>query len=227
MTKNTRRLEFKLGRTGLILFITGFSVMLFVFFLLGVTVGKNIDTYPEKIARFVPDKIIALFSRLPDFTGPALVAREDQRLERPEPAAAAAESTPDAPAKPDAETKDTASELTAFNKDLSTDIQTPAHQQKQDVLPDPPAPTPTKEKAPARFQVQVVSYREKGKAKALVEKISDLGFSARFEATKIPDKGKWYRVWMGEFQSRREAQIAIDSVSQKIRGLNCVIRPVE
>ena len=57
ITKNTHRFEFKLGRIGLILFLLGMAGLLFGVFLLGVTLGKNIDTYPEKIARFLPDKI--------------------------------------------------------------------------------------------------------------------------------------------------------------------------
>jgi len=86
MTKNTRRFEFKLGRIGLIFFLLGISGLLFGVFLLGVTVGKNIDTYPEKIARFLPDRIRTLISRMSqDATAPAVAMRDDLKQEKPEP----------------------------------------------------------------------------------------------------------------------------------------------
>ena len=44
-TKNVHVFELKLGKRALILFILGMSCLLFVVFLFGVTVGKNIDVY--------------------------------------------------------------------------------------------------------------------------------------------------------------------------------------
>lgn len=52
--KNIRTFEFKLGKLGLILLISGMGVLVFCAFLLGVKVGKDIDTYPEKIVRGIP-----------------------------------------------------------------------------------------------------------------------------------------------------------------------------
>jgi cell division septation protein DedD len=72
-----------------------------------------------------------------------------------------------------------------------------------------------------------VAYQQKSKAEALVKRIAAMGKPARMEATELPDKGKWYRVVMGEFSSRQDAQGAVDAVSKKIKGLNGVIRSVE
>ncbi len=55
--KNVHRFEFRMGRLGLFLFILGMSGLLFAVFLFGVDVGKNIDTYPGKIASYIPDRI--------------------------------------------------------------------------------------------------------------------------------------------------------------------------
>ena len=55
--KNTHRFELRMGKLGLALFILGMSALLFAVFLFGVNLGKNIDTYPDKIARFIPDTI--------------------------------------------------------------------------------------------------------------------------------------------------------------------------
>ena len=52
--KNIRSFEFKLGKLGLILLIAGMGVLVFGAFVLGVNVGKDIDTYPDKIVRGIP-----------------------------------------------------------------------------------------------------------------------------------------------------------------------------
>jgi hypothetical protein len=57
-TKNLRQFEFKLGKLGVVLFIMGLSILVFTAFLLGVQVGRNIDTYPELISRGIPAKIL-------------------------------------------------------------------------------------------------------------------------------------------------------------------------
>src|SRR4030043_190322 len=56
---NTKNFEFRLKKAGLIVVITGMAALLCFAFLLGVNVGKNIDTYPDKISSF-PQKALAL-----------------------------------------------------------------------------------------------------------------------------------------------------------------------
>src|SRR4030042_1585029 len=56
---NTKNFEFRLKKAGLIAVITGMVALLCFAFLLGVNVGKNIDTYPEKISS-LPQKALAL-----------------------------------------------------------------------------------------------------------------------------------------------------------------------
>ena len=57
-SKNVHTFELKMGKRAVLLFIIGMSCLLFIVFLFGVTIGKNIDTYPEKFARGVPGMII-------------------------------------------------------------------------------------------------------------------------------------------------------------------------
>lgn len=56
-SKNFRNYEFKLGKLGLVLFISGMSLLLFAVFVLGVFVGKDLDTMPGKIANDVPGTV--------------------------------------------------------------------------------------------------------------------------------------------------------------------------
>jgi cell division protein FtsN len=103
------------------------------------------------------------------------------------------------------------------------------------VQPKSAAPLPAAEKEPPvkekpvvheQFLVQVVSYQDNSKAEILVKKISAMGYPAKTEMIELPDKGKWFRVVMGAFPSRPEAQKAVDAVSRKNKRLNCVIRSV-
>lgn len=56
-SKNFKNYEFKLGKLGLILFITGMSMLLFAVFVLGVFIGKDMDTMPGKIVSDIPGAI--------------------------------------------------------------------------------------------------------------------------------------------------------------------------
>jgi cell division septation protein DedD len=237
MTKNTRRLELKLGRIGLILFLLGMSGLLFGVFLLGVTVGKNIDTYPEKIARFLPDRIRTLISRMSqDATAPAVAMRDDLKQEKPEPNMDL--TFYDSLGKQKADPKGTAPDGMILQKAPAAAVKEklPPPQATLPIEPKSPGPAPAAQKEPpikeksavqGKFLVQVVSYQEESKAEALVRKIAAMGYAVRTEVTDLPDKGKWFRVVMGDFSSRPEAQKAVDAVSRKNRGLNCVIRSVE
>lgn len=236
-TKNTHRFEFKLGRIGLTLFLLGMSGLLFGVFLLGVTLGKNIDTYPEKIARFLPDKIRAHIGLSPDVTEPVAAARDDKKQETPEPDRDLNLTFYDTLGKGKTDTKglvpDGMAKKASPEKVKEPLAQAPPVPVAPEVQPKAAAPSPVVPKAApvkeksvpqGKFLVQVASYQEKGKADALAKKIGAAGYPARTEAMELPGKGKWFRVVMGAFSDRPEAQTAIDSISKKNKGLNCVIR---
>ncbi len=55
--KNRRVFELRLGKVGLILFISGMSLLLFSLFLLGIVIGKQMEAYPERYASGIPELI--------------------------------------------------------------------------------------------------------------------------------------------------------------------------
>ena len=65
--KNRRVFELRLGKVGLIVFISGMSVMLFSMFLLGIIVGKHMEAYPEQyssgITELIRDRLLAVVSK--------------------------------------------------------------------------------------------------------------------------------------------------------------------
>jgi len=250
---NIKKFEVKLGRTGLIIVIGGMTVLLCLSFVLGVGVGKNIDTYPHKISS-VPQQVLALFWR------PAKVAVQQKITEGTE-------------AQPDKSKMD----LT-FHDALTGQVTMPIQQlpvaaKKQDntavteqkvekqKLPAP-APLPpekeavtlkkeaseqkvtVKEKSPAEkkskvkevstsghpaaslFLVHVASLKDKAKATQIHKTVATLGYPSKNVKVDIKGKGTWYRIIVPGFETKAQAQIAADRISKKVKT-NCIIRPAE
>ena len=55
------------------------------------------------------------------------------------------------------------------------------------------------------YTVQVAAFKTAGDADKLVAKLKQKGFAAYSKFDKIPNKGIWYRVRVGEFKSKAEA----------------------
>ena len=199
-SKNIRVFELKLGKRALMLFIAGMSCLLFVVFLFGVTVGKNIDTYPEKFSR--------------GFRG-MMMEKLGWSSNRAETAVAAGETA-----------KETAKSV--GEEDVPEEKKAPvtAPAVSDEKQPSVPAAAQTEIKPPAqqeKYQIQVGSFKEKEKADQLRKKLTNLGFSPRVAETQVPKKGKWVRITIEGFASRDDAQKAADGVAKKIKGLDCVV----
>lgn len=67
-----------------------------------------------------------------------------------------------------------------------------------------------------RFTIQLGSFKEKEKAYALQNKLKKQGYLTRVTPKKIEDKGTYYRVRMGNFNTPEEAQKRVS----KLRGLS-------
>ena len=254
--KNTRTFEFKLGKRGFILFIFGISLLLFFVYVFGVMVGKNIDTYPEKLSRGIPDMVKKRlgFSYKPDKTETVAAVRErtggstaeedfdltfydtltrkwDERRgvvlegskEKKPPGEAVKEQPPSTGG-----VQEKNSPMTNAGTANEKKPAIPQAEQRKDKRPPLPAVTehigektpPVKEK----YLVQVVSYREKEKADRLCKRLRVLGYNPRIVTTELPGRGRWFRVILGGFETRQEAQKVVGVVSKEIAGLSCVIR---
>ncbi|MDY6842522.1 MAG: SPOR domain-containing protein [Thermodesulfobacteriota bacterium] len=84
-------------------------------------------------------------------------------------------------------------------KDLENDLIL----EKKTVLPDLKKPGVTH--ANGKYTVQVGAYRKRGNAKSLLERLSKKGYPTYITETVIPEKGLWYRVRIGYFQTVKEA----------------------
>jgi cell division septation protein DedD len=209
-SKNIRTFEIKMGKRALVLFIMGMSCLLFIVFLFGVTVGKNIDTYPEKYSRGIPGKIMERLGLLSNRTETAEVVGE---LSKESAKAGGQETGSEEKTVPaGTDEKQPAAQATVSTQEQKPPVIPVAEQAKI-------MPPPMKEK----YQIQVVSFKEKDKADQVCKKLTDLGFSPKIAVTELPEKGKWFRVTLEGFESKEQAQKAVDSMTRKIKGLNCVI----
>ncbi|HVY55543.1 MAG TPA: SPOR domain-containing protein [Thermodesulfobacteriota bacterium] len=80
----------------------------------------------------------------------------------------------------------------------------------------------TTQKAGAGFTVQVASYRDRGDADALAQKLTRKGYRAFVAEAELPGKGIWYRVRVGRFGTRKEAASFGESLKRKERSLKSV-----
>jgi cell division septation protein DedD len=65
------------------------------------------------------------------------------------------------------------------------------------------------------YTIQAASVRVAGDADKLVAKLKDQGFPAYRAIGKIPGKGIWYRVRIGEYNSRAEAGRMLEKLKKK------------
>ncbi|MBP7341473.1 MAG: SPOR domain-containing protein [Smithellaceae bacterium] len=239
-TGNIKKFEWKLGKTGLVLVISGMAVLLCLAFLLGVGVGKNIDSYPEKIAS-APQRFLALFWR-PSKVAVAVKkpAGEDRGEDK---------SGMDL-AFHDALTTQKIPSIEQAPADSKTDADVVA-----DIIaraPPPPPPEPRREEpvapaeipvaetktdvsaaagevpsgSPTPYVVHVASLKDRAKAAQISKTVDAMGYASKVVKVELKGKGTWYRVIAAEFENRARAQAAADKISRKVKT-QCIIRPVE
>ena len=224
---NSKKMELKLGRTGIIIVVVGMSALLCSAFLFGVVVGKNIDTYPEKIAS-IPQKVLALFGR------PAKIKTISDVVDNK-------------PGEGQPKTGDNL-DLTFYN-DLTSkkgEVKDQPLTEKKMVETPPPQTDLPKTKSEGKeaiggaglekqkqtaavkqlFIIQAASLKEKDKANQMSKNINALGFKSSVERIDIKGKGTWFRVIVSSFDERAQAQAAADKIAKKMKT-NCIVRRAE
>lgn len=99
---------------------------------------------------------------------------------------------------------------------------------QEEVLPDTKVESPVEE-APAtakpkgKFTIQVGSYQSSQEATASVSNWKKKGYSAFMAVAAIPNKGTWYRVRIGGFPSREDAQKFLDKFKAKEKASALVV----
>jgi cell division septation protein DedD len=238
---NIKNFQLKVGKAGLIIVVVGMAVLLCTAFLFGVDVGKNIDTYPDKIAA-LPQKALALVWQ------PAKIR--------------AAQSAPDNKNGPGKTQTQENIDLTFYN-DLTSKKGIPKERpvsEKQPVFSPPQNGEETvtgnfnieaqsqpgsvnektkekgepkaKEVAPSvasntqKFIIQAASLKDKTEANKMNKKIASLGFLSQVIKVEIPGKGIFFRVIVFGFENKVQAQETALKISKKT-GTSCIIKRVD
>ncbi len=202
--RRVRSFELRLGKTGVILFTLGVSCLLLVSFVLGVMVGKNIETYPEKITDAIPGLIRDKIARTP--VTPGVVAAPEETAGT-------------------GKTGKEEQKLTFFDT---------LGGKKGDVREDAPPPAVKEEKPPAKevreavaapeeFVIQVASLRNEAKARQLYKSLKDMGYQPTLDTRDLKE-GKFYRVLLGGYKTRDEAAAAADILEKKTKT-KCMVAP--
>lgn len=213
MAQKSGEFEFKLGRSGLTFFIFVIAVVLLLSFVSGVMVGKNIESYPEKIARGIPGAIRKTITKSMDIVPDT--ARDDVR-----PHVAQRDS-----AVPETAEKEEKVEFTFYDtlKQTGENVKETFTEKKgpsPDVAVDTP---PEEERATGPYTVQVASFRGKDMTGGLRKKLSDLGYAPRVDEVTLPTSGTWFRVKVHGFATYDEARGVASRLEKEIRGIKCLI----
>lgn len=236
---NIRKFEIRLGQTGLTVLIVGMVILLCASFLFGVGVGKNIDTYPEKISS-LPQHFLALFWR------PAKIAvshsKQQKATTQPQTGNVdlafhqALTSSKTVPIQPRSDVKKTM-EVEAFAPgDTALPAQPPSLRQKEkatlvknEAVGQKKAAVDTKSKgrqadpASGSYQVYVASLKDRAKADQVHKIVSQAGYASKVVKVDLKEKGLWYRVIATGFDSKAAAAAAADTLSKKART-KCFVR---
>jgi cell division septation protein DedD len=245
---NEKNFELKIGKTGIIVVVTGMTMLLCGAFLFGVDVGKNIDTYPGKIAS-LPQKALAMVWR-PAKMKMAQTATDTSinlnyhdtlihKKELPDPVAPA-EKKPEVPAPvadeeipkgkfhietddhPATAEQNIAENMTAkINGEIKSGDDGKASREpkdKKDVSKDPAHPD--------SFIVQVAALKEKSKAEPIHKKVASLGFKPEIVKADLQGKGVVFRVIVSGFDDKLQAQNAAEKIN-KNTGEHCIVKKTD
>jgi cell division septation protein DedD len=194
------------GTVGLTLFTFGISLLLLGSFVFGVFVGKNIESYPHKIAS-MPTAITQKIVKKDFGTAAADIEKKDdfsftfydtlsQNKEK---------LISKSPIEEDKKTK----------KILSV---------KKEPVKRMEETTGLTNTTSGKYFIQVASFRDRARTEKVRSKLSALGYSSIVEEKKIPDRGIWYRISIYGFDTLGAAQESSKKIEGTLKGVKCLIR---
>lgn len=226
--------EFRLGRSGLVCFLLGMAVLLFVFFLVGVKTGVDLDTYPERLASW-PAALVrqlgltsepsAELRGKADALSVGMKSLEADHVEAE--AKAAQEVLNEGAAKMEVllggttvgelrEAGPTEQPLQKVPGGLETSAKPVLEGKKEAKAPERPVAE--------KFNIRVAAFRELEKAENLRGQVAALGYNTVLQKVEHAKSGAWFRVEIRGIESREEAGKIISHLGKKFKGVQGVIK---
>ncbi len=213
MAKKTGEFELKLGRAGLTFFIFVIAVILLLSFISGVIVGKNIESYPEKIAKGIPDAIKKKIT-------------ENMDVDMDQPGNNENGDNVTGVINDKAQ-KENNVEFTFYDtlkesgdappSDRFTESKPPSIEKRHSA-----SELPVKE-AIGPYIIQVASFKDKGMTETLSGKLLSMGYKPTVDNINLGSKGEWFRVKIYGLATYNEAQKAVSMLEKEIVGVKCLI----
>ncbi len=197
--------ELTLGRIGITIITLGIAVLLFASFMSGVLVGRNIDSYPEKIARGIPSTIK---EKMASGAESVLTGHRKARDEVPLTFYQTLSRSKEEPTPP----------LPQYR--IQGETQRPA------AGSEPATPGVTHEQpraTPGAYTIQVAAFRDRPSAERLRDRLAAAGYSSMVHESRSSDQNTWYRIRIEGFESREAARRKAAEVESAIQGLTCLI----
>ena len=193
MPRKSEDFEFKLSKFGLFFFTIIIALLLLFSFIGGVMVGKNIESYPEKIAKGIPGAIKEKITKSTDV--PADTIENEDNFEFT--------------------FYDTLKGTREDIKDTPTGNQADKLSEKHD-------PTGTKQTG-TQYIIQIASFRDRNRTEKLRNKISDMGYSPQVDEVNLRSSGRWFRIKLQGFATYDDARQIASLLEKKVRGIKCLV----
>ncbi len=206
-----KEFEFRLGKLGLVLFVIGISLLLFMAFVTGVVVGVNMEGNPDQVAEGIPGIIKQKIGRTTPVEAEKAAGEEGRKSEGAEKdkfpltffdtLTKGKGAAPADTAQPKAKKEESRREETAPEKARTTTV------------------------SAGKFVIQVASLQDRKKAEDLRDRLNSMGHQSYIDSADVNDRGRWYRVKLKGFETKEEAQKVVDGLQGRVKGLQCLILP--
>lgn len=101
-------------------------------------------------------------------------------------------------------------------------ISHPSEVVKEEVLPIAETKLQPEEKpilsSEKKFTIQVASFQDKARAEIVANGLKQKGYQPVVSFKELPDKGTWYRVFVGDFDTEEEAKSLLEKLKEDYKG---------
>ncbi len=201
--------EIILERKQAIILFSGGIIALILIFILGMLFGRNLASrkYARKQAKVAKEAYFPKKPAPPAQPSPEKKSEQEKKqvLEKIEEQKPPSELVAKSPAPE--EQKAPSKESKQIEEIIEKAQKAPA-EKKESKAEEKPQEKPA-EKPQAIYTIQVASFPEKASAEELVKKLKEKKWQAYLEPAEIPGKGTYWRVYVGKYSSKEQADKAL------------------
>ncbi len=193
MPRKPEDFEFKLGKFGLFFFTVIIALFLLFSFIGGVMVGKNIESYPEKIAKGIPGAIKEKITKSSDIPADTVENEDDFEFT-----------------------------FYDTLKGKRENIKETSAGKEGQGLSEKYSP-PGKKQTGNKYIIQIASFRDKNRTENLRATLSDMGYSPTVDEVNLRSSGRWFRIKLQGFATYDDAKQIASLLEKKVRSIKCLV----